>query len=184
MADSHICSTTNHVSAYLPTNCIAFTSTKPNRQLARWHVWAAVQGAKKLPEWQNYKTASNSHTLNKYLYTQNTTELLTMFKLHLILHSHVVMVHDPFLTKSAKWVVNNIICVWAGGTLIDVVLALKYRQCVIVQTEGCLENDFASSLMDTEKWQYTQHSHLDVSGSRSWPTSYESPLTLLFPHSR
>ena len=35
--------------------------------------------------------------------------------------------------------------------LIDVVLALKYRQCVLVQTEGCLENDLASSLMDTEK---------------------------------
>ena len=74
-----------------------------------------------------------------------------MFKLYLILHSHVVMVHDPFLTQSAKWVVSNIICVPAGGMLIDVVLTLKYRQCVIVQTEGCLENDLASSLMDKEK---------------------------------
>ena len=38
--------------------------------------------------------------------------------------------------------------------LIDVVLTLKYRQCVLVQTEGCLENGSASSLMDKEK----QHS--------------------------
>lgn len=55
---------------------------------------------------------------------------------------------DPLLTMLAIWIVRYIICVPAGGMLVDVVFTLKHRQRVLVQAEGNLEYDTVTSLRE------------------------------------
>ena len=44
------------------------------------------------------------------------------------------------------WVVQNLVIIFAGGAFVDVLTALKHRQCIFAQTEGHLEQYAPSAL--------------------------------------
>ena len=92
---------------------------------------------------------------------------------------HVHMVQRISISVSLfidPWVVQNLVIIFAGGAFVDVLTALKHRQCVFAQTEGHLEQYVPSALevlADTNG-----ELAVDIAGNRVHAWLWNTHLTL------